>query len=252
MKLIILAAGKGSRLGELTKNTPKPLMDLGNGKTLLETQLDNILSSNSIEEVILVVGYCAEQIEAKIKKYQKEGMLIRTIYNPFYEVSNNLMSLWMAKHEMDEDFIVTNGDNIFEPIVFKDLVEKNKNGIFLTISKKSGYDEDDMKVIIDNGIERVSKQIKSEEANAESVGLTLISGQKYREVFKNSLEELARDQDYINKFWLEIFNRLADKGVSIKPFEINGKELWTEIDFHGDINNLVKDLMAKKASMIGK
>jgi len=53
MKIIMLAAGKGSRLMPLTANTPKMLVDLGSGKTLIETQLENIEKSGVIEEVIV-------------------------------------------------------------------------------------------------------------------------------------------------------------------------------------------------------
>ena len=52
MKIIILAAGKGERLYPITKNTPKPLIDLGNGETLLERQLNYLSNSNVIDEII--------------------------------------------------------------------------------------------------------------------------------------------------------------------------------------------------------
>ena len=84
MKIIILAAGKGTRAFPLTKNTPKPLLDIGNGVTLLERQLDNIKKSKVIDEVVLVIGYLAEQIEAKIKMHLESGLKITTAYNPFY------------------------------------------------------------------------------------------------------------------------------------------------------------------------
>ena len=179
-------------------------------------------------------------------------MKIKTIYNPFYEVSNNLMTLWMAKHEMNDDFMITNGDNILQPEVFNGL-NKHKNGIFLTTSKRESYRSDDMKVIIEDGaIEQVSKSIINEKANAESVGLTLISGEKYREIFKHNLEELARDQAYINKFWLEVFNRMIEKGVRIVPFEIDGAKMWVEIDFHGDFNEVIRKLIASKLQRLPK
>ena len=65
MKIIILAAGKGERLMPLTKNTPKPLLDMGNGATLLEEQIAGLQESGVVEEIALVIGYLAEQVEAK-------------------------------------------------------------------------------------------------------------------------------------------------------------------------------------------
>ena len=241
MKIIMLSAGKGSRLMPLTRNTPKPLLDLNHGKTLLEEQLESIEKSKVIDEVVIVVGYLAEQIEAKIKLYIQKGLKITTIYNPFYDISNNLLSLWMAKNHMDEEFIITNGDNIFKEDVFRDLVQNNSDGIFLTINKKDKYDEDDMKVNLENDkLIQVSKTIPLEESNAESVGLVYVSGNRYTNVFRKAMERLVRNFEYRNKFWLEIFNKLSLNGVNIKTFEIDGETKWKELDFHPDIENVKK------------
>ena len=241
MRIIILAAGKGTRAFPLTKNTPKPLLDIGNGVTLLEKQLENIQKSKAVDEVILVIGYLAEQIEVKLKIYEEKGLKITTVYNPFYEMSNNLISLWLAKHYMDDDFLITNGDNIFEPDVFADLVNKNDDGIFLTTSKKSKYNEGDMKVVLkDKTVARVSKEIPVNEASCESVGLVLVKGEKYRSIFKKNLEVLARNKSYTNKFWLEVFNLMNSHGIAIKTFKIDGKTKWREVDFHLDLDEAKK------------
>ena len=93
MKILILAAGTGSRLLPLTRNTPKSLIDLGNGMTLLETQLEAIRPTG-VAKVVIVTGYRSEQIEAKIRHH--EGFDFQIVYNPFFDVSNNLVSAWMA------------------------------------------------------------------------------------------------------------------------------------------------------------
>jgi choline kinase len=241
MKIIILAAGKGTRLGPLTRNTPKPLLDMGNGQTLLEKQFEEIGKSGVINEIIIVIGYLAEQIEAKIKGYQKEKYKIQTLFNPFYEVSNNLLSLWMAKNCIEEDFIIQNGDNIFTSDVYVDLVRKNEEGIFVTTNVKDNYDDDDMKVTIRRGrIERISKEIEPKNTHGESVGLALVSGEKYRKIFRDHLEMLARNEAYLNKFWLEVFNIMSDKGIEIRPFQIDAKGKWREVDIHLDLTEARK------------
>ena len=236
MKIIILAAGKGERLFPLTKNTPKPLIDLGDGETLLEKQLKSLSESKVIDEVIIVIGYLYEQVESKLKNF-KTNLKIRTLYNPFYEMSNNLITLWLSKYEMNKDFLITNGDNLYTNDVVSDLVNMTNDGIYVTICYRDNLGEDDMKVILDENkkILRVSKEI--EKSNVESIGLVKVQGDKYRKIYQEVLEQLARDKIYLNKFWLETFNVLAERGVEIHSFEID-KDKWREVDFHFDLKDL--------------
>jgi len=243
MKMIILAAGRGKRIMPLTRNTPKPLLKLGNGYTLLEEQINRIIESSVIDEIVLVVGYCGDQIEAKLKTFQPEGVEIKTIFNPFYDVSNNLHSLWMAKHAMNDNFLITNGDNLIASDVYKRFVKENGKGIFLSINTKNDYDKDDMKVKLDdNGVIKVSKEISPAQSDAESPGLVLVKGSKGRKAFRNSLEELARKREYRDKYWLEVFNNLSSKGINVASWEFNGDEKWQEVDFHMDLQK-ARDLL---------
>jgi len=239
MKIIILAAGKGERLMPLTRNLPKPLIKIKNEKTLLEIQIDNIKKSGVINEIIIVAGYLVEKIEEKIEKLKYPGIKIKIIYNPFYQFTNNLVSLWISEKEMNDDFLITNGDNIFSSDVFTNLVNDKKNGIVLTTSKKNTYQKEDMKVIISkNKIIQVSKTINSKKITAESPGLAKITGKKNIELFRKKLNGLVRKQEMLDKFWLEIFNEIHKNGVEIENFEIDGEKDWREIDYHPDLKEL--------------
>lgn len=246
--MIILAAGKGTRLRPLTDNTPKSLIDLGNGSTMLEQQLKGAIKCEHIKEVVIITGYRSEQIEAKVTGYRSD-IPIQIVYNPFYDISNNLFSLWTAQHLMqNENFIITNGDNIYEDSVYKILNAEcaEEDGIRVCINFKEEFDEDDMKVRFDDegAIALISKKIEKEYIDAESVGLTIIKGEKYRNLFRNKILKLVRQEEYKNKFWLEIFNSLAIDGVRIKHFEV-GRDDWQEVDFHPDIEDL-KELILRK------
>ena len=237
MKIIILAAGKGERLMPLTRNTPKPLIDIGDGKTLLEEQIDRLQKSGAVDEIVLVVGYLAEQIEAKLKMLLNTGIKITTVFNPFYELSNNLLSLWLAKHEMNDQFLITNGDNLFSSDVIRGFTAENRDGIFLSICPEEAMEDDNMKVLVhDNTVTKVSKLIPNKQAHAESPGLVMVSGAKSSRLFKNALEALARKADLRQGYWLEVFNHLHDIGVPVRPWEFDGAAHWREIDFHLDIH----------------
>ena len=202
--------------------------------------------SGVIDEVVIIVGYLAHLIENKVKDLSGSGMKIRTIYNPFFDISNNLMSLWFARTVMTSDFLITNGDNIFTPDVFTDFVNENKDGIYLSTSRKSKFDTDDMKVTLENDlIARVSKEIEPENCHAESPGLVLVHGQKAIDTMKDGLDKMAREVKYRNSFWLEVFNYLAGKGTPIIPWEFDGNSKWQEIDFHWDIKKAADFLKLK-------
>ncbi len=246
MKIIILAAGRGERLMPLTQNTPKPLIDIGNGNTLLEEQVMSLQNSGAVDEIVLVIGYLADQIEAKMRVYHDRGIKISTIYNPFWKVSNNLLSLWMAKNVIaSSDVMITNGDNIFTPSVFSGLAEQGE-GIWLSVCRKATFDADDMKVkLVDGFVSSVSKKTPGEDAVAESPGLVMVKGAHARQVFVEQLEGTVRDEENNNRFWLEVFNRMWSKGVQVRPWAFESAGNWQEVDFHVDVD-LMRDLLATK------
>ena len=93
------------------------------------------------------MGYLAEKVERRLKVYSEEyenSIKIKTIFNPFHEVSDNLVSLWMARYEMNEDFIVLNGDDYITDIVMERLLQ-SKSEICMVINRKKSYSLDDMK-----------------------------------------------------------------------------------------------------------
>lgn len=234
MRAILISAGKGERLYPLTKNTPKSLLEVGNGITLLETQLHSLMENN-IKDIVIIVGYKAEQIEAKIKDYQ-DRLNITTVFNPFFDCSNNLISVWMARNFMDTDFISINGDDVFSPIVVENLL-KCKEDITMVIDEKPEYDEDDMKVVHQNGnIIEVSKKIDKSKANGESIGMIKFIN-KGPKIYTSTLEEMVRDPENRNVFYLRAIQRIIDKGFKVN-YSICKKEDWGEIDFHPDLETI--------------
>ncbi|NLA54079.1 MAG: NTP transferase domain-containing protein [Clostridiales bacterium] len=102
-RAIILAAGTGSRLQPITLHTPKPLITV-NGQRMIDTVI-NGLHANGITDIHVVVGYQKEKFECLKDSY--DGLSL--IENPYYDTCNNISSLYMARHLL-EDTIITDAD----------------------------------------------------------------------------------------------------------------------------------------------
>ena len=242
MKAIILAAGKGERLMPLTSDTPKSLLELENGTTLLESQLITI-NKTAIDKVVIVTGYLTEKIESKVQRYSKEYNIdIQIIYNPFFDISNNLLSLWQSMHEMESDFIIINGDDIFNDSVLLGLLEHDKNELItMVIDRKETYDEDDMKLIVENGrILEVSKKIPLNEANGESIGMIRVTGEA-KGIMVDTIERMVRNKKNMQVFYLAMIQELINQGIVVGYHEISSKD-WAEIDFHPDLEDIRKKI----------
>ncbi len=229
MKAIILCAGQGRRLLPYTESTPKCLLKLA-GKHFIEWQIDALMQVG-ITQVIAVVGYAAQRIETLLaNKYQNK---VSYVYNPFYEIADNLASCWMAKEHFTDDFLILNGDTLFEPDVISTLLAKDEFPITLATDEKENYDDDDMKVIAQGSqLMSVGKKLSLDKVNAESIGIMHFNPQGATH-FKQTIENLMYQPESLQKWYLSIIDQLATNNlVGICP--INGLD-WTEVDFVQDL-----------------
>ena len=143
-KAIILSAGQGSRLLPLTADQPKCLIDFA-GKSLIAWQIESLVA-NGISEIAVVTGFRDAKLAAALAAIQHPGLTIRTVFNPFYKVADNLGSCWIVREEMDRDFIILNGDTLVAPEIVARLIAGAASPITVTIDVKDSYDLDDMKV----------------------------------------------------------------------------------------------------------
>ncbi|MQF70590.1 phosphocholine cytidylyltransferase family protein [SAR202 cluster bacterium AD-812-D07_MRT_10900m] len=231
MRLVILAAGVGERLWPLTKDMPKSIIPIGGGRTVLQTQLEAAASAK-IDDVYVVVGHLHDAVRSYVESISQ--FTVNFVYNPFYDVSNNLHSLWMARWVMlGQDVIVINGDTIVSPEVMTALV-RHEESFVMTIDRKETYDEDDMKVVVENGLVRqVGKKLSSDESNAESIGMIKFRASAASDLV-STLDEMVQNQSHRNSFWLAAVQTMIDNGGALATLECN-KNDWAEIDFHVDL-----------------
>ena len=121
MQAIILAAGMGRRLGELTDDNTKCMLEV-NGTRLIHRTLDN-LAEVGIKRVVLVVGYKAENVKRLIGDRYKD-IDIFYVENKIYDKTNNIYSLFLAReYLLEEDSLLLESDLIFESSVLRKIVE---------------------------------------------------------------------------------------------------------------------------------
>ena len=231
MKAIILSAGQGSRLGHLTDDRPKCLIEFG-AKSLLDWQLDT-LAANGVDEVVVVTGFRDDQIEAVLAK-RSGGPKVRTVFNPFFKVADNLGSLYLVRGELTGDCLVWNGDTLVsEALMARVVGNQSQDGICVTIDRKDKYDDDDMKVIVgeDGRLRAIGKRI-TEGVNAESIGLLAFRGGG-AERFADAIDRAMRTSEGTTIWYLRVIHHLAQDG-EVWTLDISGEQ-WGEVDFPEDV-----------------
>jgi choline kinase len=227
-KAIILSAGKGTRLMPLTAERPKCLIDLS-GKSLLEWQLD-ALQGAGIADIAIVTGFRDDLVDQVAAG--RSG--VRTLYNPFYHVADNLGSVWMVRSEFDTDTLLLNGDTLVSSRVLTRVLAAETGAIAVTVDEKDGYDSDDMKVLRDGDrLLRIGKALAEGGYDGESIGLLAFRGDGGR-LFADEVDRMMRKPDGTRRWYLRAIDELALAGADVRAVSIHGEE-WQEVDFPADV-----------------
>ena len=169
---------------------------------------------------------------------------IECFFNPFYSVSDNLASCWLVRERFCDDFLLVNGDDVFEVSLIERLMSINNHSITVAVNIKEQYDREDMKVIFnekDGQLLRVGKDIECAKATGEAIGIHLFRKDGAL-LFKKKVEDLMRDERALKMWYLSAINGLANN-TDVFVCNITGYK-WTEIDFIDDVhkaNELVKE-----------
>lgn len=229
MKAIILSAGQGSRLLPLTADRPKCLIDF-NGKTLLDWQLD-ALAANGIDDIVVVTGFKTEAVEAHLLARGQSA--VRTLFNPFFQVADNLGSVWLTRGEMTGDFLILNGDTLVTADLVAKVLKDAHAPITVTVDRKPTYDADDMKVRREGPrLVAIGKTLPLDEVNAESIGMLLFRGEGGR-IFAETVDAVMHTPEGTRSWYLKVINRIAESAY-VGTVSIEGHE-WGEVDFPADV-----------------
>lgn len=219
MKIIILAAGIGSRLGN---PFPKPLTPLRGGKSIMERQIDNLSTHFSVHDISIVVGFKKDLIMERFPD-------LTYIYNQFFDATNTSKSLLKAlKKYQQEDVLWLNGDVIFDADLFSVLkkeIEVENSFVSVNTSRVA---EEEVKYTLKNGfIDELSKQVQ--DGLGEAVGINYIS-KKDMPVLLKHLEKCG-DNDYFER---GIETAIQEDDLKVKAVDISDFRCM-EVDFEEDL-----------------
>lgn len=139
MQAIILAAGMGRRLGELTRNNTKCMVKV-NGTTLIDRLLDQ-LSRLDLNRVVIVVGYKGKKLREYIGNRFDHLLRIEYVNNPVYDKTNNIYSLALAKDQLQEDdTLLIESDLIFNEEMFPLILNDSCPNIALVAKYQTWMD----------------------------------------------------------------------------------------------------------------
>jgi choline kinase len=222
MRAIILNAGKGKRMMPLTKDTHKCLLEIS-GKTILEHQLIN-LQEVGVSETIIVTGAFSEKICDFVKSL-KLRMKVVTIFNPFYEITENIVSFWFARDFLKGKVFIMMGDLLFDKHILVNLMNKNPY-CGLAVHQKDYYEQDDMKVKIKDGkVKQISKNTRN--PNGESLQISFYN--KYGSSRLKEIIDRIIKQGRFYGWYPEAVQELINEDAEVLPIYFED-HMWIEID----------------------
>ena len=239
-KSIIVAAGRGSRLGPLTDDKPKCLLQI-NGKTILQRQL-LAHRENGITEIVIIRGYKKELIDYSDIKYYDD-----------INYGGILGSMFFAEQEMNEGFVFSYSDIIYGKDVIKNLLETEGNIVLVVDTnwrehyqgrEKHPVSEAEL-VKVDNGkVVKIGKDVVGiDEAHGEFIGLAKFSNagaRTIRSIYCDLMGRYKKEDPFQNakefqKAYLTDFvQELIDRGHEVGT--VNITDGWIEIDTDEDFN----------------
>ncbi|NOZ59462.1 MAG: phosphocholine cytidylyltransferase family protein [Euryarchaeota archaeon] len=231
MKAVILAAGLGSRLGELTRDRPKTLLEVC-GRPLISYILEN-LSSCGIEEAVIVTGYAERRLREVVGDGSASGVRVSYVRNPRYATTNNSYSLSLVRERVRGGFLIVNSDVLFHPGILEILLSSPLGGVVLSVDLGKELGEEEMKVTARGGrITDIGKELPPREAVGEYIGLARVDAASV-EAFFAALDEVLRELGS-GVFYEEAFRGMIGMGLAVRYTSTDGLP-WVEIDTPEDL-----------------
>jgi L-glutamine-phosphate cytidylyltransferase len=222
-RAVILAAGNGKRMGRLTVDRPKTMLDV-DGRALIDRELD-ALAACGVFDVTIVVGYQHERLRDHL------GSRVRFIENARYKETNSLYSLWLARETLEDGGVVMNSDILVSQPLMAKLIDAPVEDAVL-VDTHGTLAEEEMKVKIWQGFAiDFSKELAPLDADGENVGILKFGPRGGRRLVEHLDALIAAGE--ANAWAPRAFKAVAQEWP-LRAIATDGLP-WTEIDFPEDL-----------------
>ena len=253
MQAVILAAGMGRRLGELTKDNTKCMVPV-NGVRLIDRMLTQ-LSKLSLNRVVVVVGYEGEKLIDYIGNRYDDKLKIEYITNPIYDKTNNIYSLALAKEKMQEDdTLLLESDLIFDTEMLELLVNHADKNLALVAKYETWMDGTMVRIDADRNIVNFIPKQAFDYADVDqyykTVNIYKFSKEFLRDKyvpFLDSYSKVMGNNEYYENV-LRIISFLNNTDLKALPITT---EKWYEIDDKQDLD-IAEALFAEEEDILRK
>jgi choline kinase len=238
MKVVILAAGCGTRLKPLTDEVPKCMVKY-NDKPIIDWVLD-ALPNELKNDIIVVGGYKFDVLKNHLAKRRD----ISFVFNPDFDSTNMVYSLFCALNEIDDDVIISYSDIIYTPSLFNKILDSKNE--FCTVIDKDWFnywslrmsnpleDAESLKTNSEGNISEIGKKSNSiSEIQGQYIGLTKIPKKALRSSLKRYRKKLDK-QNFNNMYMTDYLQSLIYEGNKLAPVYVKGD--WMEFDCVSDLS----------------
>ena len=230
MKVLLLAAGRGTRISRYLSGNPKCTVDIG-GEKLIRYTVD-LFHKKGITDIGIVLGYRAEVIREVLSDKN-----VRFFFNPFYDVTNSIASAWFAKDFLAaaDDTLIMNADVYLEEAMLDKILQTQLSPVMFADGTRK--EEADYKFKYTDGIlEKYGKDLTGDDISGEYIGIGRFS-REFMPEFLAQLEEMISTQRH--SVWWEniLYEMVGSRNVYVASLD---GLFWAEVDYIEDYERILR------------
>jgi len=241
---LLLAAGTGTRLQPLTLDAPKCLTEVG-GIPILERLVNN-LRAQGFRRLVVVIGHLGDRIQEFLQQHAGD-MQVDYVINPDYRTTNNIYSLWLARQQIREPFLLVESDLVFETWMLDDMLQPDK----MAISRNGTTVELGVELGVKRRVTAFRKggEICDGARQYKTVNLYSVSLNSWSKIE----EKLSRyvSEGRLGEYYEAVFAEMAADGTLVFDVVFFDADRWYEIDTRADLREAEK-LFARPRSIANR